>query len=80
MSINEIVAEALVASGAKESTLQIWFEVYEGFDAGGPEAVKRLLAAKVRELQRQAEKEVKAVRSAASAVSKPKRGAKRRRS
>lgn len=79
MSIDQLVAQALAAAGADQLTRDLWPEIFETFEDGGPDAVKQLLRAKVRDSQRRAEKEVKAVRSVASSVAKPKRSAKRRR-
>jgi hypothetical protein len=73
------VADALEAARADQSTRELWSEIHTTFEGGGPDAVKDLVRMKVRESRLRAEKEVKAVRSAASAVAKPKRVGKRRR-
>jgi len=78
MSIDRFVAQALAA--ADESTRQLWSEILQAFDNGGPNEVKQLIQTKVRESRRRAEREAKSVRSAAATVVKPKRSAARRRS
>ncbi len=78
MSIHQIVADALEDAHTDQSTRDLWSEIHRTFEDGGPDAVKELVRTKVRESRRRADKEARAVRSAASAVAKPKRAAKRR--
>lgn len=79
MSIGQVVTQALASGGANKPTRLLWSAIYRTFEDGGPDAVKELVRTKVRESRRRADKEVKAVRSAAGAIVKPKRTAKRRR-
>jgi hypothetical protein len=79
MSIDRLVARALAESGADETTRQLWSEILEAFEDGGPTEVKQLVHAKVRESKRRAEKEVKSVRAIISTVAKPRRSDPRRR-
>lgn len=79
MSIDHLVARALAEAGAAESTRELWSEILEAFEDGGPTEVKQLVQTKVRESKRRAEKEVKSVRAIVSTVAKPKRSAPRRR-
>ncbi len=50
MSIDRFVAQALAA--ADESTRQLWSEILQAFDNGGPNEVKQLIQTKVRESRR----------------------------
>ena len=77
MSIDRLVAHAL--AGVDESTRQLWAEILQAFENGGPNEVKQVIQTKVRDSRRRAEKEAKSVRSVAATVAKPKRSAGRRR-
>lgn len=79
MSVDRLVARALTVAGADPSTRELWSEILQAFDNGGPNDVKQLIQTKVRESRRRAEKEAKSVRSIGGTVVKPKRTAARRR-
>ncbi len=80
MSIDRLVDRALTAAGADQSTRELWLQILQAFDNGGPNEVKQLIQAKVGESRRRADKGAKSVRSIAGTVVKPKRTAARRRS
>jgi hypothetical protein len=79
MSIDRLVAHALADAGVDESTRELWSEILKAFENGGPNEVKQLVQALVRDSKRRAEKEAKTVRSIAATAVKPKRSAARRR-
>lgn len=80
MSVDRLVARALTAAGADQSTRELWLQIVQAFDNGGPNDVKQLIQGKVRESRRQADKEARSVRSIAGTVVKPKHTAPRPRS
>ena len=73
MDIFGSVAARLKSEGTSETTIALWTELFEAFEDGGSEAVKRLLNDKVRHSKKRADKEAREMRSVAGTVSQTKR-------
>jgi len=70
MDVRGLVEAELRSRKAPRSTLDLWGEIIESFEQGGPEAVTTFLEAKVRDVKRRAKKEEAEIRAVAK---KPKK-------
>ena len=70
MDIRGLVEAELRSRKAHRPTLELWGEIIERFERGGPEAVTTLLEGKVGDVKRRANKEEKEIRAVAK---KPKK-------
>ena len=65
MDVRGLVEAELRSRKAPRPTLDLWEEIIESFEQGGPEAVTTLLEAKVRDVKRRAKKEEAEIRAVA---------------
>jgi len=79
MDVRGLVEAELRLRKAPRPTIQLWVEVIEGFEQGGPEAVTALVQAKVREVNRRAKKEEAEIRAVAKKPPKKKSRARAKR-
>ncbi len=65
MDVRGLVEADLRNRKAHRPTLDLWAEIIESFEQGGPEAVTTLLEIKVRDVKRRANKEEAEIRAVA---------------
>ena len=79
MDLRGLVEAELERRKAPRATRQLWGEVIESFEQGGPEAVTALVQTKVREVNRRAKKEEAEIRAVAKKPPKKKSRARAKR-
>lgn len=78
MDVRDLVEAELRRLRADRTTLDLWREIIENFDQGGPEAVTTLLETKVNDVKRRAKKEEAEIRAVAKVPRKKSRARSKR--
>lgn len=76
--MGEEVEDALRAQGAVDSARQLWDEILQAYERGGPEAIEDLLEKRVKAIRASANAQGREMKEAAGAVAKKGRSKKRR--